>query len=116
MALISVGGVALPTPSGYSSGIMDLTHSERNARGTMISEFIARKYKIEMVWNFIEADELSALLTAIDEQFFTVEYLDQKTNTYKTGTFYKGDRTIPLFDFLSEVPRYKEVAMNFIER
>jgi hypothetical protein len=116
MSLISVGGVALPTPSGYKSGIQDLTHSERNARGTMISEFIARKYKIEMVWNFMEADDLSTLLTAIDAQFFSVTYLDQMTNTYKTGTFYKGDRSIPLFDFLSEVPRYKEVGVNFIER
>ena len=116
MALITVESVALPPPSGYSAIAQDVGKWERNARATMIGEFIARKVKIEMSWNFINANDLSTILTAIDPLFFSVTYLDSQTKTYKTGTFYKGDRTMPLYDFLSDVPRYSGFAVNLIER
>ena len=45
MALISVSGVALPTPSEFQVGYMDGQKAERNANGTMIIEKIATKEK-----------------------------------------------------------------------
>ena len=31
MALVEINGVALPIPSSYSVGVMDITNAERNA-------------------------------------------------------------------------------------
>ena len=116
MSLITIAGVVLPAPSQYKTGFQDLTKMDRNARGTMIGEFVARKVKIEMSWAYINASDLVSIFTAIDPLFFSVTYLDQQTNTVKVGTFYKGDRSVPLLDFLSDVPRYKDFAFNIIER
>lgn len=82
----------------------------------MIGEFISRKAKIEMSWNYINGDNLAAILNAIEPLFFNVTYWDQKTKAYKTSLFYKGDRTIPLMNSLASTPEYKDFAVNLIER
>lgn len=116
MALVNVGGVNLPAPSAYSAIAQDIGKWERNARATMIGEFIARKAKIQMSWKYLNQNDLSTILNAIDPLFFSVTYLDEQTQTYKTGTFYKGDRTMPLYDFMNDVPRYSDFTVNLIER
>jgi hypothetical protein len=114
--MITIEGVDLPAPSSYLTSQQDFTKILRNARGTMIGEFISRKAKIEMSWNFITEDNMSLILNAIDPLFFNVKYWDSKTKAYRTSLFYKGDRTSPLLDRLSDVNRYKDFAFNIIER
>lgn len=116
MALIRINGVDIPTPSDYTPGIQDLVKAERNANGTMIIERITTKRKLEMTWKYLSAADLSTILNAISEVFFTVEYWDAQDNAMKTGTFYVGDRKAPMLDFKNGVPRWKDIAFNFIER
>lgn len=114
--LITIEGLVLPAPSTYKAAQQDFTKILRNARGTMIGEFISRKVKIEMSWNYINESNLSAILNAVDPLFFNVTYWDEKDLIYKTDLFYKGDRNIPLLDRISDVRRYKEFAFNIIQR
>lgn len=116
MALIKINGVAIPTPSDYSVGIQDISKAERNANGTMIIERIATKRKIELSWKSLNKDELSSILKLVSPVFFNVEYVDPQDNSLRTGTFYSGDRNCGMISFINEIPKYKDVKFNLIER
>lgn len=116
MALISIGGVALPTPSELQVGLMDLSKAERNAKGTMIIERIATKRKLEVTYEFLTRSELSLVLNAVSPVFFNLTYLDPQSNSYLTGSFYCGDRNVGFLDFRNGIPRYKNISFSLIER
>lgn len=116
MALISIGGVDLPTPSDFQVSIADISKAERNANGTMVIERIATKRKIEISYRFLSRTDLATLLNAVDPVTFSVTYMDPKTNANRTATFYCGDRSVGMIDFVSSVPRYKDIKFNLIEK
>lgn len=114
--MIKINGITIPTPSDYTVGIMDLSKAERNARGTLIIERIATKRKIELSWNYLDKVSLSQLLKLVSPVFFQVEYIDPQENTWKTGTFYAGDRHVGALDYRNGNIRYKDIKFNIIER
>ncbi|MDD9266048.1 DUF6711 family protein [Paenibacillus sp. GCM10023248] len=117
MALLTIDGVEMPTPSDLTVSHQDLTKDPmRNTNGLLITEFIARKVKLELSWKFLDAEQMSQILNAIDPFYFEVTYIDPKTNSPATKTFYKGDRKMPMLDFIDGTPRYKDVAFNVVER
>jgi hypothetical protein len=116
MALISISGVDLPTPTEFSVGIMDLSKAERNAKGRMIIERIATKRKLEIAYAYLTASEMSEILNLIAPVYYNVTYLDPQTGGNKTASFYCGDRNIGMLDFINGVPRYKDVKFDLIER
>jgi hypothetical protein len=116
MALITIGGVNLPTPTEYQVGIMDLSKAERNVRGEMIIERIATKRKIELGWSYLTGAQYSQILNAVDPVFFSVTYFDPKSNGTKTGTFYCGDRQAPMMWFKNNVASWKDVKFSLIEK
>lgn len=116
MALITIGTYDLPTPSEFSVGIMDLSRAERNAKGELKIDRIATKRKIEMQWDYLSRTDLQSILNAVSPIFFTVYYMDPLTNATRQGTFYSGDRTAGMMDFINGVPRYRGVKFNLIEK
>lgn len=116
MALITVAGVALPTPSEFQIGYMDISKAERNANGNMIIERIATKRKLFLTYTFLTTSEVSLILQKISPAYYNVTYLDAQTNTVKTGSFYCGDRTVGMVDYINGIARYKDFGFNLIER
>ena len=116
MALISIDGVDIPTPSDLGWGIMDLSKAERNAKGTMIIERIATKRKLELSYATLDRAAMSTILKAISPVFFSVTYMDPQTNANRTGTFYCGDRTGGMLKFINGVPTYKDIKFDLIEK
>jgi hypothetical protein len=116
MALITVAGVALPTPAEFQIGYMDISKAERNANGNMIIERIATKRKLFLTYAFLTTSELSLILQKIAPAYYDVTYLDAHSNTFKTGSFYCGDRTMGMVDYVDGIARYKEFTFNLIER
>lgn len=115
MALITIGGVDIPTPADYQISILDISKASRNANGTMIIERVATKRKIELSWKKLSREQLSLILTAVSPVSFSVTYMDPKDNTYKSGYFYAGDRACPMLSFVNGVPVYKDVKFNIVE-
>lgn len=113
--MISVGGTPITTPSEFQADVMDISKAERNAEGTLIIERIATKRKLKMQWNVLTNSEISTLLSAIASSTFTVEYPDPVTGAARSGTFYVGDRSAPMIDYISSTPRWKDISFNFIE-
>ena len=114
--MIKINGTLLPTPSGYSVNIMDISKAERNAAGTMVIDRIATKRKIELVWKYVDKAGLSNVLKLVAPVFFTVEYIDPEDNALKTGTFYCGDRNVGALDYRSGNIRWKDIKFNLIEK
>jgi hypothetical protein len=114
--MIKVNGVALPTPSDYNVGIMDISKAERNAAGTMVIDRIATKRKLELSWKYLSKEDLSKVLNLVAPVFFDVKYIDPQTNSWKTGIFYCGDRHVGALDYRKGNIRYKDIKFNLIER
>lgn len=113
--MIKIGTVDMPTPSGYTLGIMDIVDAERNSQGKMFIELIATKYKIELSWNYLNQADMTKLLDALSPVSFSVTFFDAASNTNKTANFYKSDRSVPMYDYVNNVARYKDFKINLIE-
>lgn len=116
MALLTIGGVAMPTPSEMNISYMDLSKAERNANGLMIIERIATKRKLEIKYAYLNSADLSKLLNAVAPTFYNVTFLDVKTGDYQTASMYCGDRSVGWLDYVNGVPRYKDFGFDLIER
>ncbi|MBE1554811.1 DUF6711 family protein [Sporosarcina limicola] len=114
--MLNVNGVAIPTPSDYSVGILDISKAERNARGDMIIERITTKRKLEVGWRYLSKSDLQKVMNAVSPVFFKVEYLDPQTNSRKTGTFYAGDRNVGALDYMDGNIRWKDCKFSLIEK
>lgn len=115
MALLTIAGAAIPSPTDYQVSIMDLSKAERTSKGKMVIERIATKRKLELSWNYLSRTNLATILNLVAAVTFTVIYFDPKANDYVESTFYCGDRSAGMIDFINGVPRYKDVKFNLIE-
>lgn len=115
MALITISGVALPTPSGFQVGIQDISKAERNANGRMIIERITTKRKLFLSYSFLTESDASMILKQIAPTYYTVTYLDPQNKTMQSGSFYCGDRNIGMVDYHNGVARYNDFSFNLIE-
>lgn len=105
----------MPTPSELMVSIMDLSDAYRMANGSLKIDRIATKRKMEISYKFLSRSNLQTLLNAVGQLTFSVKYMDPVTNIIETKTFYSGDRSIGMLDYISDVPRYKDVKFNLIE-
>ena len=114
---MKINGTEIKTPSSMTLTISDIDgDSYRNALGETIRDRIAVKRKIELEWKTLSSAEISKLLTAVKNTFFSVSYLDAVTGTTITKTFYVGDRTAPVYSLVDGKERWTNLKMNFIEK
>lgn len=114
--MIRIDGSEIPTPSGYQVSVMDISKTERNARGQMIIERVAIKRKLDLSWAYLVGGELQQLLCLVGPVFFTVEYPDPEGGAARTGTFYVDDRSVAAMDYLDGQTRWKDVGLSLVER
>lgn len=82
-------------PKEFTVTPLDIDNGEssvRTADGTLTRDRIAVKRQIEMSWNALPWDKLSAVLQAMGGVFFDFYYPDPMDGTYVTKTFYVGNR------------------------
>lgn len=115
--MLKINGVAIATPKVFKVDIMDLDgESNRNARGELIRDRIAVKRKIECEWPPLKMSEISTILKAVQNVYFTVEYPDPMEGTTVTKTFYVGDRSAPMYKNVNGNILWESLSMNFIEK
>lgn len=112
---------ALPEPSigSYDVQIYDIDSSNagRDQAGYMHRDRVAIKRKINCSWNNVSPSVVANIVSVTSAQFFNVKYFDTPTNTIRTGTFYAGDKSSPLYT--NSAPTGSVVSsfsVNFIER
>lgn len=121
MAILKINGVDIADPQTLQWDIYDLDSEEgagRNQQGEMFRDRVAVKRKLNCTWGPMEPREMAALLQSMDAVFFTLEYPDAHDGAYKTGDFYVGDRSTPMYMWNNEKQKYlwEGLSANFIER
>lgn len=115
--MLKINGVSVKEPSVFTVEILDIDgETNRNAKGEIIRDRIAVKRKLSLEWNALTQAEISTILNAISNVFFTVTYLDAKDGVV-TKTFYVGDRSAPLYTLnAAGQVIWKGLKCNFIEK
>lgn len=118
--ILIVEGISLPDPSDMTPSDYDISDSERNANGKMISQIIREDvHKLECKWSKLEVEEYLLIRRAIKKKFgLSVQYFCPETGEKGNLTMYAGDRKTPIKYFRGwkdGKPVYKDVSLNFIE-
>ncbi len=117
--MLKINGVAIAAPKTFKVDISDIDgESNRNAKGDLIRDRIATKRKLNCEWPPLEMNEISVLLKAVKDVYFTVEYPDPMEGMFITKTMYVGDRSIPMYWYDKSKNKYlwQGLNMNFIEK
>ena len=119
-SLLTANSVVLTMPSMYNSVSMEINGegTERNVEGLLIKERVATKMQITIEWQLVTKAEKDAIVSATSGNTFSCSYYDTQDDTFKSGTFYRGnDFTCePLLNYRSGsgFPYYR-VYMTLIE-
>lgn len=119
--ILVVNGKALPDPKAIIWGLQDLDDEEgtgRVASGEAVRDRVAIKRKLTIQWGLIPTTDLSFILNAIEDEFFSVTYLDAKDGKKRTSTMYVGDRSAPMLmrDIYTGEWLWQSLSANFIEK
>ena len=115
--ILIVGGVSLPDPSEMTISDYDISESERNANGKMVSQIIREDvHKIECKWAILRPDDYMAIRRAIKKKFgLSVKFFIPVQNEEGELEMYAGDRKTPIYIYVVGVTEYKDFTLNFIE-
>ena len=114
--ILVVNGITLPDPSEMTPSDYDITDSERNAKGKMVTQIIREDvHKLECKWRLLSPADYQVIRNAIRPKFglSVTFYLPESGNS--TLEMYAGDRKTPTYTYRNGQPVYKDVQLNFIE-
>ena len=121
MAILQINKFDIADPMTLTWDIYDLDSEDgagRNQEGLMFRDRVAVKRKLNCTWPPMDDHEMSKLLKAMSDVFFTIRYPDAYEGTYREGEFYVGDRSTPMYMWNAEKGKYlwQGLSANFIER
>ena len=121
MAILQINKIDIADPKTLQWDIYDLDSEDgagRNQEGLMFRDRVAVKRKLNCTWGPLEPYEMSVLLKLMDDVFFTISYPDAHDGEYRTGTFYVGDRSVPMYVWNESKGKrlWEGLSANFIER
>ena len=114
MDILTIGGVAMPTPNEYKVQLSDLDSSDtgRTEDGVMMRNRVREGIaKISVSWAALSTADCAKILTAVKPDSFEVGYFFGETRTAK---MYAGDRAANL-KAAREGHAVWEVELNLIE-
>lgn len=95
MALISIGGTDLPSPTEYSVFLQDIDseNTKRTETGILTRDRVrAGVYKIEVAWKITKA-QMKTITDALIPAKISVTFFDPTTSSTSTKDMYCGDRS-----------------------
>ena len=120
MSILTINSVAIKDPQVLQWDISDLDSEDgsgRNQLGQMFRDRVAVKRKLTCQWPPLDQSEISAILTAVSGEFFTITYPDAQTGAFRTMTAYVGDRSAPMYMFQgNDKWLWENLSMNIIEQ
>jgi hypothetical protein len=121
MSILQINKFDIADPQTLTWDIYDLDSEDgagRNQEGLMFRDRVAVKRKLNCTWPPMDDHEMSKLLKAMSDVFFTIRYPDAHDGTYREGEFYVGDRSAPMYMWNAEKGKYlwQGLSANFIER
>ena len=95
---LRVNGVAVKCPSSFTYGLQTISSSDagRTQDTVMHVNKVGEKVKLELSWSGLTWSETSAIMQAFHPEYISVTYPDMLTGSYRTATFYSGDKSAPV--------------------
>ena len=111
--LLKIGTTDLtPYLKGFIVGLEEMwTDADRNLSGNLMADYVGVAPKIELTFRELTQAEMSTVLGVL-KQTFTAYWWDEESDTYKSGTFYRGPLQRELRDINTK--RYREFKVNII--
>lgn len=108
--------VYVPVPSTYQYNLNDVSASSagRTEDTLMHKNRIGQKVTINLEWQSVSTSVISEILTAFNDEYLQIVYLDAKSGSYTTKVFYVGDRATPMYN--ASMGLWENVSFNIIER
>ena len=88
------------------------SNAGRNMAGTMKATLTGTFPKIELTIRPLSGAEMKTLMGLVNNASFSVTWWDQQTETYKTGTFYRGEFAPTMIQKSTKL--YSEFTINLI--
>lgn len=112
----SVNGVAIKCPSSFTYQLQDVSAADsgRTEDGLMHKNRIGQVKGLQLAWQNITTQEVTAILQAFNAEYFNVRYFDPLQGGYVTENFYCGDRSAPMYSALLD--RWSNLSFNIIKR
>lgn len=115
--MLKINGTKIKAPQTMSVALEDIdATATRNVLGELTRDRVATKRKLTCTWGPLTNSEISILLKAVKDEFFTVSFPDPQEGKVITKTMYVGSRTAPIYTWHKGVPQWTSLSMNFIER
>lgn len=112
----TVDNAYIPVVSGYTFNVSDV--SDANAGRTedtaMHKNMLGSCVHIGLEWTYLTAAQAVEVMTAFAPEYISVQYLDVRTGTYVTSTFYSGDKSAVMA--MTALGARYTVNFNIIER
>lgn len=96
MAILTIGGAAMPEPSSITVTVHDLDSdsTKRNENGVLQRDRIREGVRtLSCKWSALSSSDASVIMQAIHPASFYVNYYDMETASNNTITAYSGDRS-----------------------
>lgn len=99
--MVTLNGVSVIDPSALTWGLQDVSASDagrdESENATMHKMLITQKRTYSLAWNMIDPVNASIILKAINQyENFECRLWDAMEGEYQTRTYYVGDRTAPM--------------------
>ena len=102
-----------PYLSGFEVSYEELwSEANRNMAGNLKASYIGTVPKITLNFIQLSQTDFSTILGLLNAHTFTVHWWDEASDTYKSGSFYRGELKTAIRDLNSKM--YKELSVNLI--
>ncbi len=102
-----------PYLSGYEVSYEELwSEANRNMAGNLKASYVATIPKITLTFIQLSQTDYSTILGLLNSHTFNVTWWDEQTDTYRTGSFYRGELKTAIRDLNTKM--YKELSVNLI--
>ena len=117
MAVLTVGGAAMPSPWEMKVSVMEIGSGDvRSASGALVKDVVAVKRKLALRWAHLTPVELGSLLSAVSGAFFEAEYPDPMNMAARQAVFRTGECSAGILKMVDGAPVWTDVTMEWIER
>ena len=118
--LLSINGVAMPTPSKFNITLNDLDSEEtgRSIDGNLHRDVIGTNFRtIDLEWKHMQRDDLRRLLKAVSNVNFNVSYYDPIEDAIVSKVMYAGNRKVDMYNYVLDngQPIWLNIGVSLIQ-
>lgn len=119
--LVTLGGVSLPDPDAIEFGLQDISAKDagRDESGLMHKLRITQKITYKLTWRQADPTSARTILQAVQSEYFTGVLRNPLTDSMETHTYYVGDRSAPVQQWMpsrADGKLYAKIEFTIIER